>query len=97
MWSIVYIAAHATIIAACVWAVLSPRVNDGLMGCAALGTMAVASLGCIYWAVTWPSEVQRPGALFALAVAGMAVRCWALKTWGPPVRRHIKRRIRKCN
>ena len=97
MWTTVYIAAHVVIVASCLWAVLSPRINDGFMGRVSLILMMFASLGCIAWAISWPWGMQRPSALFASAVAAMAVRCWALKTWGPHVRRSIKRRIRKCN
>lgn len=96
MWAYVYAVSQAVISAVCLWAVLSPRVNDGIFGKAALVLMLFASLGCIAWAIHWSTEVQRPGALFSLAVAGMAVRCWWLKTCGPNVRRRIKRRIRKC-
>ena len=30
-------------------------------------------------------------------IACMALRCYWLKTWAPGLRRHIKRRIRKCS
>jgi hypothetical protein len=97
MWAYTYAAAQLVIAMACSWAVLSPRVNDGFWGKAALILMLFASLGCIAWAIRWPDEIQRPGALFSVAVASMAVRCWWLKTWAPGLRRHIKRRIRKCS
>ena len=97
MWAHIYAAAQLVIAVACCWAILSRRVNDGLWGKAALIVMLFASLGCMSWAIRWPWEVQRPGALFSVAVAVMAMRCWALKTWGPSVRRSIKRRIRKCS
>ena len=96
MWAYIYAGAQAVIAAACCWAVMSRRVNDGILGRVALLVMLFASLGCIAWALNWPHEVQRPGALFSLAVAAMAIRCYLLKTWAPSVRRHIKRRMRKC-
>ncbi|WP_322997967.1 hypothetical protein [Castellaniella sp.] len=97
MWAAIYAVSQLIVFVVCCWAVLSPRVNDGLLGRISLILMLFASLGCIAWAIHWPWEVQRPGAMFSLAVAGMAIRCWWMKTCGPNVRRHIKRRIRKCN
>ena len=96
MWAYIYAGAQLVISVACCWAVLSPRVNDGVWGKSALILMLFASLGCVAWALNWPEEVQRPGALFSAAVAAMAIRCYWLKTWAPSVRRCIKQRMRKC-
>lgn len=96
MWVYIYVGAQLIVSAACCWAILSPRINDGLWGKAALILMLFASLGCVAWAIHWPWEIQRPSALFSVAVAAMAVRCYWLKIWAPSMRRQIKRRIRKC-
>lgn len=97
MWACIYVAAHLVVALACTWAVLSPRINDGVFGKFALLLLCFASLACSAWAISWPVSVDRSEALFALAVAGMAIRCYWLKAWAPSVRRHIKRRIGKCN
>lgn len=97
MWTWTYVAAHLLIALACTWAVLSPRINDGLFGKLALLLLCFASLACAGWVLRWPASVDRSEALFALAIACMALRCYWLKTWAPGLRRHIKRRIRKCS
>lgn len=96
MWAAIYLASQIVTFAVCCWASVSSKINGGALGRVCVVVLLFSSLGCIAWAVYWPGEVQRPGVLFSVAVAGMSVRCWWRKTYGPQVHRHIQR-IRKCN
>lgn len=90
----VFIIAHTIIIAAVLWAIFSPRINDGLLGKLSLALMCFSSVACVGWAVEVPGTVDQSDVMFSVAVAIMAVRCFWLKTCAVKTRQII-RKLRK--
>jgi hypothetical protein len=93
---ITFISAHLLIALACCWAVMRPHVAEGVLGKFSLIVLCFASIACAAWGWILPETVDRSETVFAVAAAGLAARCYWIKACRP-VRRHIKRRIRKCN
>lgn len=88
---ILFSVSHIIIIATALWAIFSPRVNDGLGGKFALALMCFASISSIGWALEFPGSVDRSDAVFAAAVAVMAIRCYWIKHYTARIRRWIKK------
>jgi hypothetical protein len=93
---ITFIAAHLLIAVVCAWAALHPHMGEGVLGKFSLIVLCFASLACAVWGWLLPETVDRSETVFAVAAATLAGRCYWIKACRP-VRRHIKRRIGKCN
>jgi len=90
----VFIAANLVIAALCIWAVLSPRVNDGLFGKLALVFLCFSAFACAGWAWEFPPTVDRSETVMSVAVACMAVRCFWIKRYAGRARRWARRKRR---
>lgn len=91
MWLYIDLAANVIIAAACAWAIMSPRVNDGLFGKLALMLLCFAAFANAAWAWQYPVSVDRSEAVFSVAVACMAMRCYWIKRHRADVRRWCRR------
>lgn len=91
-----YINLIANIIVAviCLWAVMSPRVNDGWFGKAALMLLCLAASANAAWLWQYELHIVRSEAWFNVAAACMAIRCYWIKTHRANIRRWC--RGRKC-
>lgn len=81
---------HMIIIATALWAIFSPRIDDGFFGKLALAFMCFSSVSAIGWALEFPGSVDQSDAVFSTAVAVMAIRCYWLKIWARRLRRKVK-------
>ncbi|MBV6304950.1 hypothetical protein KVP10_08620 [Candidimonas humi] len=75
----IFVISNLLVVLACIWAVLSPRVNDGLFGKFALVFLCFSAVACAGWAWTYPQTVDRSETAMSVAMACMAVRCYWIK------------------
>ncbi|GAB2913623.1 hypothetical protein [Paralcaligenes ginsengisoli] len=90
-WLYTDIAANLIVAAASAWAVMSPRVNDGLFGKLALILLCFAAFANAAWAWQYPVNVDRSEVLFNSAAACMAVRCYWIKRHRASTRRWLRK------
>lgn len=92
MWLFVDIVANLVVAVACTWAIMTPRVNDGLFGKLVFIVLCFAALSNAAWAMKNVADIDRPEVVFNSAVALVAIRCWWIKTY----RANLRRWGRRC-
>lgn len=79
----------------CFWAVMTPRVNDGLIGKIIFITLCFASISNAAWALENPADLDRAEVVSNAMVAFAAVRCYWMRCHRPHLHRWFKRRCKR--
>lgn len=95
MWLIwLDVLANAVLALVCVWAVMTPRVNDGIIGKLIFITLCFASISNAAWAMSNVADVDRNEVISNAMVALAAVRCYWMKSHRPRFKRWVHRKCK---
>lgn len=83
--------ANIVVAAACLWAVMCPRVNDGWFGKFVFMALCLAASANAAWAWQYKLHMMHSEVLFNLAAACVALRCYWIKRHRAGFRRFCRR------
>ena len=78
-WGYLSALGYGVVTFVCAWAVVCPRVKDGLLGKFLIIILCFASFSSACWAVVLPQLVTRPEGLFVLTIATLFLRYFWLQ------------------